>query len=73
MKRCMTFLSPGPPFYAARCRLEAGHAGKCNFPTAEEAKEAFYSSVRRLYEKEAQRQAQVSHASTFDAEEATLP
>ena len=45
MNRCCCFASPGPPFYAARCILEAGHAGECQLPSAEECQKAFYGSV----------------------------
>jgi hypothetical protein len=35
--RCMCFMSPGPPWYAAQCKYLAGHGGRCEFGTMEEA------------------------------------
>ena len=45
--RCTVFMSPGPPWYAARCRRESDHSGECDFGTQEEAREAFYGSMQR--------------------------
>jgi len=39
--RCMTFRSPGPPWYAARCRKTLDHEGDCEFGTIEDAERGF--------------------------------
>ncbi len=41
--RCTAFCSPGPPMFAAQCKHPAGHAGKHDFGSAEEAEKAFYA------------------------------
>ncbi len=45
-KRCMCFMSPGPPWYAAGCRLESGHQGEHVFGTVEEAAEGWKSLMQ---------------------------
>lgn len=44
--RCQNFMSPGPPWYAAQCRLAQGHPGDHEFGTQKEAKLAFEQSVK---------------------------
>lgn len=39
---CAVFMSAGPPWYGASCRLANGHEGEHDFGTQEEAKAAFY-------------------------------
>lgn len=39
---CSKFHGSGPPWYGARCRLEFGHGGECDFGTPEEARRKFY-------------------------------
>jgi hypothetical protein len=34
---CGNYKSPGPPFYAANCKLPGQHDGPCDFGTIEEA------------------------------------
>ncbi len=40
---CDCYRSPGPPWYASRCRKPHGHVGGHEFGTKEEAYERFYS------------------------------
>lgn len=48
--RCLTFWGPGPPGYAAQCRLDEGHAGGHDMGTAEEAREAYSASVDAVFD-----------------------
>ncbi len=41
---CDCYKSPGPPWYASRCRKPHGHVGDHEFGTKEEAHERFYSN-----------------------------
>ena len=47
MSRCLTFKSPGPPWYAAQCSFDAGHTGEHDFGTKEQAGASFYRETRR--------------------------
>lgn len=40
---CGAFKFPGPPWYAAHCRLQGGHDGGHDFGTMEEAYAAFWA------------------------------
>lgn len=57
MPTCMTFRSPGPPWYATRCRKEAGHEGDCDFGTMEEAKAKFYADMAASHNAYVEREA----------------
>jgi hypothetical protein len=45
--RCMTFRSPGPPWYAAQCKKLHGHDWEHDFGTQEEAEAEFYKGLER--------------------------
>jgi hypothetical protein len=45
---CQAFMSPGPPWYAAQCRLKPGHEGEHDCGTVEEARAAWDASVAHL-------------------------
>lgn len=47
MNRCVTFKSPGPPWYAAQCKLERGHDGPCDVGTKEEAEAEWKESCAK--------------------------
>lgn len=49
LARCMVFKSPGPPFYAARCKYEIGHHGDHAFGSMREAKKRDERSLAAYY------------------------
>ena len=68
--RC--FMSPGPPWYAAQCRLAAGHSGDCDFGTVEEARRAWDECTGRVGE-EIDRTGGVILFRREDADRAAIP
>lgn len=46
--RHAVFMSAGPPWYGAQCKLKFGHPGACEFGTKEEAKAEFYNYVAHV-------------------------